>query len=176
MYERIKLIRGDITTVQADVVVNAANRLLSGGGGVDGAIHHAAGGDLAAECKQLGGCPTGEARITGAHRLRARYIIHTVGPIWHGGQSGEPALLRSCYDNTMALAAEYEARVIAFPSISTGVYGYPVEKAAPIAIGAVTHALYACPVIEQPIFVLYTNEDFLIYRSTLKELKDRKGR
>lgn len=129
-----EILHADITALDVDVVVNAANSSLLGGGGVDGAIHRAAGPQLLAACRALGGCPTGEARITPGFRLPARWVVHTVGPVWRGGAAGEPELLRACYRNAMALAADHHARSIAFPAISTGVYGYPKEAAARIAI------------------------------------------
>jgi len=136
----VTILTGDITTLEVDAIVNAANERLLGGGGVDGAIHRAAGPELLEACRKIGGCPTGEARMTPGYRLPAKWVIHTVGPVWRGGEAGEPGLLRACYENSLALARAQGVETLAFPAVSTGVYGYPKEAAARIALDAMTRA------------------------------------
>ncbi|HEX6543045.1 MAG TPA: O-acetyl-ADP-ribose deacetylase [Ktedonobacterales bacterium] len=168
MAERILLASGDITRLDVDAIVNAANSSLLGGGGVDGAIHNAAGPQLLEECRTLGGCPTGEAKITKGYRLPARHVIHTVGPVWRGGNSNEDELLASCYRNSLALARQYGLRTVAFPAISTGIYGFPRERAARIAVAEATSALATSDVPEQVIFVCFDPETRAYYEAALK--------
>lgn len=160
---RISVVRGDITGLDVDAIVNAANSTLLGGGGVDGAIHRAAGSELLAECRTLGGARTGEAKITKGYRLKAKFVIHAVGPVWHGGDRGEPELLASCYEKSLVLARDRGVHSIAFPSISTGAYGYPLSLAAVVAQSTVRAFLEKNAVPERVIFCCFTESDRLIY-------------
>lgn len=164
----IELVLGDITTQHVDAIVNAANSTLLGGGGVDGAIHRAGGPAILAECRQLGGCAPGDAKATTAGDLPARYVFHAVGPVWRGGADGEPDLLVSCHRRAIELAAERACASLAFPAISTGAYGYPVELAAPVAIGATTAALAANPTVELARFVFRDERALAPYRAALE--------
>ena len=169
--EPIIISRTDITKLAVDAIVNAANTSLLGGGGVDGAIHRAAGPELLAECRALGGCPTGEARITRGYRLPAKLVIHTVGPVWHGGRQGEPALLASCYRACFALAREHRVQTLAFPAISCGVYGYPVPEAVRIAVREARAALADPGSLTQVLFACFTDEVFEEYKRVLELLE-----
>lgn len=168
--ERMKLVQGDITQQQVDAIVNAANTSLLGGGGVDGAIHRAAGPELLEECRRIGGCPTGDARITKGYRLMAKYVIHAVGPIWRGGTCNEDELLASAYRNSLKLAVEHQVHTIAFPSISTGAYRFPLERAARIALSTVKEFLDKNSSIEEVRFVCFDSRTLNAYREAWREL------
>ena len=166
--ELVEIVEGDITQLDVDAIVNAANETLLGGGGVDGAIHRAAGPELLVECRTLGGCPTGQAKITGGYRLRARHVIHTVGPVWRGGANDEAALLASCYGESLAVADANGLRSIAFPAISTGVYGYPWEPATAIAIGQVASYLNTgAGSVNRIVFCCFGRQMLDLYRRVL---------
>ena len=164
---RIKLLKGDITKLRVDAIVNAANSTLLGGGGVDGAIHRAAGKQLLEECRHLNGCATGNAKITKGYKLPAKFVIHTVGPVWHGGHNNESELLKSCYLKSLQIASQNKIKTIAFPNISTGVYRFPKKEAAIIAIETVKTFLAVNSDIEQVIFVCFDEENFKIYNELL---------
>jgi O-acetyl-ADP-ribose deacetylase len=157
----------NITTLQVDVIVNAANSSLLGGGGVDGAIHRAAGPELVHECRLLGGCKTGQAKLTKGYRLPAKFIIHTVGPVWRGGMNGEPELLASCYLHSLEIAEKNNLQSIAFPSISTGIYGYPIEQAAKLAIGVVSDHLAKGTILREVVFCCFSQSDLSVYETLL---------
>lgn len=169
MSEKIKIWQGDITTCEVNAIVNAANKSLLGGGGVDGAIHHAAGKELKEECKTLGGAETGEAKITKGYKLPADYVIHTVGPVYNDGEHGEPEKLASCYEQSMDRAAENGIKTIAFPAISTGIYHYPLEEATEIAIETVKEKLAEHESIEEVTFVAYDKKTYDVYKDQIKE-------
>lgn len=170
MHNQIEIIEGDITQLKVDAIVNAANESLLGGGGVDGAIHRAAGRELLEECRTLGGCPTGQSKITDAYQLPCHKVIHTVGPIWRGGEAGERQLLASCYKTALNLAEEYQLKSIAFPCISTGVYRFPREEAAEIAIKTVTHYISSGKYSGKAIFCCFLKEDAILYQKLLMTL------
>ena len=170
MPHRIVVIEADITTLDVDAIVNAANEALRGGGGVDGAIHRAAGPELLAECRTLGGCPTGEARITRGWRLKARHVIHTVGPVWRGGEAGEDRLLASAYQSSLGLADAHGIISVAFPAISTGVYGFPAERAARIAVTTIASHLAGPTRIERVILACFGSSSAAHHRAALSEL------
>ena len=167
---KIELLEGDITDQDTDAIVNAANRSLLGGGGVDGAIHRVAGPQLLAECRPLGGCETGDAKITRGYKLKAKHVIHTVGPVYHSAGKKAPDLLASCYRRSLEVASQNNLKSVSFPSISTGAYGYPIEEAAPIALKAVADYLKAHPEIQLVRFVLFGSDAYQAYGKALKEL------
>lgn len=167
---RVETVRGDITRLEVEAVVNAANASLLGGGGVDGAIHRAAGPELLAECRTLGGAGTGEVKATKGYRLRARWVLHAVGPVWHGGDRGEDQALASCYREALRLAAEKGARSVAFPAISTGAYGFPIERASRIAVCEVRDGLARHPSIEKAVLCCFSAEDLAVYDRAAGEL------
>ncbi len=167
--ERIEIIDDDITRLAVDAIVNAANSSLLGGGGVDGAIHRTAGPELLAECRMLNGCKTGEAKPTKGYRLPAKYVIHTVGPIWRGGAANEDELLKNCYHNSLNVAVAHKITTIAFPSISTGIYGFPIERASRIAVQTVTAFLEQHDGIQKVLFVCFGQHDYQVYQQAMKE-------
>lgn len=164
---RLSVVNGDITKLDVDVIVNAAAPDLLGGGGVDGAIHRAAGPSLVAQCRTLGGCETGDAKITGGYRLPATAVIHTVGPVWHGGDRGEPELLASCYRKSLALAEQYDLKTIAFPAISCGVYGYPIPEAVDVAVSTIREYVQEDTNLDEVVLVAFNDEIFEAYQRAL---------
>ncbi len=172
--ERLELRQGDITSLEVDAIVNAANRSLLGGGGVDGAIHRAAGPELLAECRTLGGCETGESKITRGYRLAAKHIIHTVGPVYSGSPD-DARLLASCYEKSLRLAAEHDMKIVAFPAISCGIYGYPIEEACKVALETTCGFLDGHSYPERVIFVLFSSGDLQVYQRVLKAISDSSG-
>jgi len=164
MTSRIEVVKTDITTLEVDAIVNAANESLLGGGGVDGAIHRAAGPELFDECYQIGGCPTGEARLTKGYKLPAKFVIHTVGPVWSGGERGEPELLKSCYESVFKIARENGIRSLAFPAISCGVYRFPVERAVKIAVRERVAELISSDAIQKVVFACFGDEIYEVYQ------------
>ena len=172
MINKIEIVKADITKLEVDAVVNAANSTLLGGGGVDGAIHRAAGPGLHDECRKLGGCDTGNSKITRGYRLPAKYVIHTVGPVWYGGYAGEADLLASCYRTSLRLAIENHIRTIAFPAISCGIYGYPIEKGCRIALKETIDFLKGNPSIEKVVFACFSEDDYEAYKEAFMEISN----
>ncbi|PYK62569.1 MAG: O-acetyl-ADP-ribose deacetylase [Verrucomicrobia bacterium] len=170
MKKRIEVVEGDVTKLRVDAIVNAANTTLLGGGGVDGAVHRAAGPELLEECRKLGGCPTGQARITKGYKLPAKWVIHTVGPVWRDGEHGEDELLAGCYRNSLALAEQNGVKTIAFPSISTGAYGFPMERAASLAVTEIKTFLERNRSIEKVVLVCFGKSAFDIHKQAVREL------